>query len=139
MAIPSYSLFSAVSEVFVTVGVLYLVRRNWTHRPFSLPLFLGLALFEAMVNVVYMANRASRAAAGHDTLPTAMKVFFAAHGMLSLVAYLAFVMLAVFAWQDQKGGRYFFPERPLLTWIFVTVWLVSVISGEMVFALRYLM
>lgn len=137
-SIPPFSLFSAISEVFVTAGVLYLVRRNWTRRPFSLPLLLGLALFEALVNVVYMANRASRAAAGHDTLSTGMKIFFAAHGMLSLLAYLAFVILAVFAWQDQRQGRYFFRERPALTWTFVTVWLISVISGEVVFALRYL-
>ena len=59
-----------------------------------------------------------------------LRIFFAAHGMLSLVAYLVFVMLGIFAYQDQQRGRFFFRERPLLTWTFLAVWLVSVISGD---------
>jgi hypothetical protein len=135
---PAFSVFSAISEVIVTAAVLYLVRRNWTGRGFSLPLFIAVALFEAFVNVAYMANRASRAAAGHDTIAPGMKIFFALHGLLSLLAFLWFVVLAVFAWQEQRAGRSFFRARPALTWTFVTVWLVSVISGETLFVLRYL-
>ena len=138
MSIPAFSIFSAISELFVTAGVFYMVRLNWTRRPFPLPLFLGIALFEALVNVVYMANRASRAATGADVISPAMKVFFAAHGTLSLLAYLVFVILAVFAWQDQRSGRFYFRERPALTWAFLAVWVVSVASGEVLFVLRYL-
>jgi hypothetical protein len=138
MPIPPFSIVSAVSELAVTAGVLYLVRLNWTRRPFPLTLFLAVALFEALVNVVYMANRASRAATGVDVISPAMKILFAAHGMLSLGAYLAFVILAVFAWQDQRAGRFFFRERPALTWTFVAVWMVSILSGEALFVLRYL-
>ena len=138
MAIPPFSIFSAISELFVTAGVFYMVRLNWTRRPFPLPLFLGVALFEALVNVVYMASRASRAATGADVISAGMKVFFAAHGILSLLAYLVFVILAVFAWQDQRTGRFFFRERPALTWAFLAAWTVSVGSGEVLFALRYL-
>jgi hypothetical protein len=38
-----------------------------------------------------------------------MKIGFAAHGMLSLLAFIAFVVLAVLAWQDQKVGRMVLP------------------------------
>ena len=138
MSAPPFSIFSAISELFVTAGVFYMVRLNWTRRPFPLPLFLGVALFEALVNVVYMANRASRAATGVDVISPTMKLFFAAHGTLSLLAYLAFVILAVFAWQDQRAGRFFFRERPALTWTFLVAWTVSVVSGEALFVLRYL-
>ncbi len=138
MSIPPFSIFSAVSELFVTAGVLYMVRLNWTRRPFPLPLFLGLALFEALVNVVYMAHRASRAATGADAISPTMKVLFAAHGTLSLLAFLVFVVLAVFAWQDQRAGRWFFRERPGLTGSFIVMWLLSVGSGEALFVLRYL-
>jgi len=138
VSIPPFSVFSAVSELFVTAGVFYMVRLNWTRRPFPLPLFLGVALFEALVNVVYMANRASRAATGVDAISPTMKLFFAAHGTLSLLAYLVFVILAVFAWQDQRAGRFYFRERPALTWAFLAVWTVSVGSGEVLFVLRYL-
>lgn len=138
MSIPPFSIFSAISELFVTAAVFWMVRLNWTRRPFPLPLFIGVALFEALVNVVYMANRASRAATGADVISPTMKLFFAAHGMLSLLAYLVFVILAVFAWQDQRAGRYYFRDRPVLTWAFLAVWTVSVGSGEVLFALRYL-
>jgi uncharacterized membrane protein YozB (DUF420 family) len=138
VAIPPFSIFSAISELFVTAGVFTIIRLNWTRRAFPLALLLAVALFEAFVNVVYMANRASRAATGADAISPGMKVFFAAHGMLSLLAYLVFVILAVFAWQEQRAGRFFFRERPVLTWVFIAVWTVSIVSGEALFVLRYL-
>ena len=100
-----------------------------------------MALFEGMVNVMYMAMRASEASAPHavaSTLPTGMKIAFAAHGLLSLFAYLVFVVLGVFAHQEQQRQRWFFRERPALTWTFLVVWTVSIVSGEAIFALRYL-
>ncbi|MFN8587669.1 MAG: hypothetical protein U0704_07675 [Candidatus Eisenbacteria bacterium] len=141
MPIPPFSIFSAVSELFVTAGVLFVVRRNWTRRPFPFPVFLATALFEGLVNVMYMANRASEASAGHATaaaLPAGIKVAFALHGLLSLVGYLVFVVLGVFAHQEQQRGRFFFRERPALTWSFLVLWTISIVSGEAIFALRYL-
>ncbi|TMQ72180.1 MAG: hypothetical protein E6K80_03370 [Candidatus Eisenbacteria bacterium] len=138
MNIPPLSVFSAVSELFVTAGVLYVVWANWNRRRFSGLIFLLLALFEAMVNVLYMAARAARASAGVETVATGMKVFFAAHGILSLLAYIGFVILGVFAFQEQKVDRWFFRERPYLTVIFLVVWVVSIGSGEVIFAMRYL-
>ena len=138
MPIPPFSIFSAVSELAVTAGVVWLIWLNWMRRPFPLALLLAVALFEAFVNVTYMAQRASRAATGADMISPGMKVLFAAHGMLSLLAYLTFVILAVFAWQEQRAGRWFFRERPALTWTFLAVWTVSIASGELLFVLRYL-
>lgn len=141
MHIPPFSIFSAVSELFVTAGVLFVVRRNWTRRPFPFALFLVVSLFEALVNVMYMANRSAAASAPNATevLSTGMKIAFAAHGLLSLVAYLVFVVLGVLAYQEQKAGRWFFRDRPALTWTFLVLWTVSIGSGEALFVLRYLM
>jgi hypothetical protein len=141
MHVPAFSVFSAISELFVTAGVLFVVRRNWTRRRFPFGLFLAVALFEGLINVMYMASRASEAAAGHaaaSTLPAGMKIAFAAHGLLSLLAYLVFVVLGVFAHQEQQRQRWFFRDHPVLTWTFLVVWTVSIGSGEVLFALRYL-
>ena len=87
MHIPPFSLFSAVSELFVTAGVLFVVRRNWTRRTFPFPLFLTVALFEGGINVMYMTIRSSEAAAVRtgqavaSALPVGMKIAFAAHGL----------------------------------------------------------
>ena len=140
MHVPAFSWFSAVSELFVTAGVFTVIRRNWTRRTFPLALFLAVALFEALVNVMYMARRSAEAAAGgaaHAIAP-GLRLFFAVHGMLSLVAYLVFVILGVLAYQDQREGRFWFRDRPALTWTFLAVWTVSIVSGEVIFAARYL-
>lgn len=139
MTIPAFSIFSALSELLVTAGVFVVIRRNWTRRGFPLSLFLTVCLFEALVNVMYMASRASAAAAGHDSVSQGMKIFFAVHGLLSLLAYIAFVILGILAYQEQRRGRFFFRERPALTWVFLAVWTVSIVSGEVIFVARYLL
>jgi hypothetical protein len=138
MSIPPFSIFSAVSELLVTAGVLFVVRRNWTRRRFPGALFLAIALFEALVNVLYMANRSAQVSSGTEVLAPSMKLFYAGHGLLSLLAYVVFVILGVFAYQDQKRERWFFAERPALTWTFLVGWTISIVSGEAIFAIRYL-
>ena len=140
MNIPAFSIFSAISELFVTAGVLYVILRNWNRRRFAFPIFLAVVLFEAFVNVLYMSQRASQAAAGGEAhaMSSAMRLFFALHGMVSLLAFIVFVVLGVFAYQDQKKGRFFFREHVVVTWTFLIVWILSVGSGEAIFALRYL-
>jgi len=138
MTIPAFSIFSAISELFVTAGVVFVIRRNWTRRAFPLGLFLTVALFEAFVNVFYMATKSAQAASGASAVAPGMKILFAAHGMLSLLAYLVFVTLGVLAYQEQREGRYFFRDRPALTWSFAVAWAISVLSGEAIFAARYL-
>lgn len=138
MHAPAFSVFSAISELFVTAGVLYVIRRNWTRRAFPLPLFLAVALFEALVNVMYMARRSAEAAAGAEAIAPGLRLFYALHGMLSLLAYLVFVILGVLAYQEQRAGRFWFRERPAVTWTFLIVWLISITSGEALFAIRYL-
>ena len=140
MSIPAFSIFSAVSELFVTALVFYVIRRNWTRRMFPFALFLAGVLFEACVNVLYMANRAAQAsvATGAEQVSTGLKVFYALHGMLSLFAYVVFVILGVIAYQEQRAGRFFFRDHAALTWTFLLLWTVSIVSGETVFVIRYL-
>ena len=140
MDIPPFSIFSAISELFVTAGVVYVIRRNWTRRPFPFALFLTVALFEALVNVMYMANRSAAAAApdAAHAISTGMKIFYASHGLLSLVAYLVFVVLGTLAHQEQRAGRWFFRDHPMLTRVFLVMWTISIVSGEVIFVLRYL-
>ena len=139
MNAPAFSIFSAISELFVTAGVLYVIVRNWGRRRFPFPLFLAVVLFEGLVNVLYMSQRASLASSGATPIPSGMRLFYALHGVGSLFAYITFVVLGVFAHQDQKQGRFFFPSHPVLTWIFLVVWVVSVASGEALFVARYLL
>lgn len=139
MHIPPFSLFSTISELFVTAGVFFVIRRNWTRRTFPLGLFLTVTLFEACVNVAYMATKTASAASGHETVGQGMRLAFAAHGMISLLAYLWFVVLGVMASVQQAAGKFWFRDHPIHTWAFLVVWTISIVSGEAMFIFRYLL
>src|SRR4249920_1101887 len=126
MHIPPFSIFSAISELFVTAGVLYVIRRNWTRQAFPFALFLTVSLFEALVNVMHMANRSAAATApgAKEVLTTGMKIAYAGHGMLSLLVYLTFVVLGTLAYQESKAGKWFFRDRPAMTWTFLVFWFI---------------
>jgi hypothetical protein len=139
MQIPPFSLFSAISELFVTAGVFWIIWRNWTRRTFPFGVFLAVALFEALVNVMYMARRSSEAAGAASTLAPGVRLAFALHGMLSLLAYIVFVIFGVLANQEQRQGKFWFRDHAVTTWTFLVVWTISIGSGEALFAIRYLL
>jgi uncharacterized membrane protein YozB (DUF420 family) len=130
----SFSTFSAVSEIFVTIGVLTIVYQNYQQRPFNGRLALGLVLFEFFVNMLYMISRMDH----HSTTenPIWFKLLAAVHGSLSLLVFIAFAVYAALAYSDSKRGVFFFKEHPSQTKVFVFLWMVSVLSGEALYFLK---
>jgi len=135
--VPAYSIFSAVSEVFVTIAVLYSITTNLKGNKLPVKLLGGVLAFEIVVNVIYMARMAGRAERSTE-LSTGMKLFFAGHGILSLVMILGLGWLYVLSVKDMKDGREtWFRRHRGGAWFFVFLWMVSVISGEVIFFMRY--
>lgn len=138
MEIPAFSIFSAISEIFVTIVVLYCILT--TLRGQRLPkVLMGVVLtFELCVNVLYMANRA--AAADKSTeLSAAMKLFFAAHGTLSLIMFLVLVVTYLVSLHSEADGEpNWFQRNRTGTYVLLVFWMISVISGEAIFVMRYL-
>ncbi len=138
MNIPTFSIFSAVSEVFVTIIVLYAVIGNLRGRPLRWKLLGVCLLFELCVNIMYMVNRAAAADTTAE-LPTTMKAMYAAHGILSLLMFVGLMMLYLISVFDHKSGhRTWFQRHTAGTWSFIVLWLISVGSGEAIFVWRYL-
>ena len=137
MQIPTFSIFSATSEIFVTIAVLYCILR--TLRGDRLPkVLMGVVLtFELCINVLYMANRAAAA----DTsvqLTAAMKLFFAAHGTLSLVMFLVLVVTYLLSLHNESDGKSnWFQRHRTGTYVLLVFWMISVVSGEVIFVMRY--
>lgn len=137
MEIPAFSVFSAISEVFVTIGVLYAVISNLYGKPLMWKILGAVLAFELCVNVVYMAGRASAADTSTE-LSQGMKIFYAAHGTLSLAMFIGIVVLFILAVTDFKNGRQtWFQRHRMGTWVFVFFWMVSVVSGETIFFLQF--
>ncbi len=138
MEAPAWSTFSAIAEIFVTVAVLYIVLTNYQGKGFAWRLAAGVCFFEFSVNMLYMISRLrSDAAAGEVT--GAMGLFAAGHGLLSLIVFIALVVFCFQAYQAWKRGAFYFKDHPTLTFVFLFFWMVSVISGEALYVIRYMM
>ena len=137
-AIPAYSIFSAASELLVTVAVLYVVRRAYAHSDFRRGLLVVVLAFEAFVNISYMAYRMAVPSDGLAGAPHWLTATAALHGLLSLGMFLFLLFLAAMAWRDDQRGENFFREHAGTTWAFVGLWMLSVASGEFLFAALYL-
>lgn len=138
MNIPTFSIFSAVSEVFVTIGVLYAIISVLRGKPLP-KVALGIVLaFELCVNVVYMAGRASHADKSTE-ISQGMKLFYAFHGTLSLLMFV--VLAAVYLlslWDESSGRQNWFARHRVGSYVMIFFWMVSVISGELIFYLAHL-
>ncbi len=129
----SFSTFTAIAELFVTTGVLFVVYKNFRGHGFNSKLALGIVLFEFFVNMLYMISRMDHHSAAEH--PTWFIVLAAAHGSLSLIVFILFAVYAALAHADFKKGRFFFKDHPVQTMIFITLWMISVISGEIMYFL----
>lgn len=137
MDIPAFSIFSAISEVFVTIGVLYGISAALRGKKFPKAMMGAVLIFELCVNVVYMATRASQADKSAE-LSAGMKAFFAGHGILSLLMFLAIAAVYLLALADESNGREnWFRRHRGASYVLIFFWMVSVLSGEAIFFMRY--
>ncbi len=132
----AFSVFTAISELFVTAGVVYVFSRSYLGRGFPWKLAALIAAFEFSVNMAYMVTRM-----GDHTNPAAPSPYAwlaAIHGSLSLLVFVAYVVLVFLAYFAHKRGEQYFQKRKTLFWTFLFFWFLSVGSGEAFFVMRYM-
>ncbi|MES2155627.1 MAG: hypothetical protein V4510_10870 [bacterium] len=134
--VPAFSIFSATSELAVTAAVLYVLWRAYYRNDLRVALLATTLAFELAVNIAYMSYRL--AVPSQSTAPDWLKAFQGAHGVLSLVMFIGLIILAGMAYSLNKDKRNFFRESPGLTLTFTVLWMVSVVSGETIFVVTYL-
>ena len=144
MEAPTFSTFSAISELFVTAAVLYVVYQNFTGKGFPWKVAFGVVLFEFTVNMMYMIHRLNvatgdAAAKAESALSGGMVAFMAIHGSLSLLVFIMLAVLCCLAFLDMKKQKFFFKEHRKLTYVFVALWMVSVLSGEALYVINYVL
>ncbi len=136
--IPAFSIFSASSELLVTAAVFYVLWRAYFHADLRKGLLIATLSFEAFVNIAYMSYRLAVPSHPAATTPGWMLALQGGHGVLSLVMFIGLIVLAGMAFSLHKDGRNFFRESRALTWTFVGLWTLSVLSGEFIFVATYL-
>jgi hypothetical protein len=132
----AFSTFSAISELFVTAGVVYVCTKSYLGRGFPWKLAAVVATFEFCVNMAYMVVRMGEHANPAQRSPFAWLA--AIHGSLSLLVFAAFVILTFLAYFAHKRGEQYFRDRPKVYWTFMVFWFLSVGSGEAFYIIRYL-
>lgn len=139
MTIPLFSVFAALSEVIVTIAVLYVIISNMRGQVLKWKLLLAALLFEVLVNVSYMIYRASHITSETgETLSPMLRGLAGFHGALSLVMLLVLIQMSFLAYRQMHRGQQFFQEHRIASILFIVWWLISVFSGELFFVLRYL-
>lgn len=138
MTAPLWSTFSAVAEVFVTAGVLYVIIKNYRQQGFAVRLAALVIAFEFSVNMMYMIFRMRESSAQHAEVANPLAPFLAAHGILSLLVFVLFVVFSYLAYVAFKRGRHFFHDHAGITWMFLGLWMISVGSGEVLYGINYL-
>jgi len=137
VALTPFSHFSAASELFVTAGVFYFFWQAMVRERFRWSFIAIVIAFETLVNITYMTSRLSQ----HETpadYPAWQTALLAGHGILSLAMFLglvAFVFLA-FRRHHVEKANYFLDHRAL-TWGFLALWVLSVASGEAIYAFQW--
>ena len=135
MSAPAFSTFSAISELFVTAGVFYIIFTNLKGRNFKWKLAAGVIAFEFLVNMMYMIVRMQQH--GETNSDAAFVAFAAGHGFLSLLVFIVFVVFSFMAYSANKKGRHFFQQNRGLTYGFTALWTLSVVSGEILYFINY--
>ncbi|MFO1426095.1 MAG: hypothetical protein U1F11_03800 [Steroidobacteraceae bacterium] len=130
-----FSHFSAISEIFVTAGVFYVVWSSYKGRGFPWKLGAAIAVFEFSVNMLYMTMRMQHHSQGVER--NWLTLLAALHGVLSLVVFVMFALLVFLAYFAHKRGEQYFQQRPGLTWTFLSMWVLSVGSGWIFYFTRF--
>ncbi len=136
MSAPAFSTFAAISEVFVTAGVFYVVFTNLNGRGFKWKLATTVILFEFFVNMLYMIFRMQQHTTS-SSLPARLVALAAGHGILSLLVFILFVVFSFLGYTAIKKGNHFFQDNKALTYSFLVLWTVSVVSGEVLYFLSF--
>lgn len=132
-----FSTLSAVTELGVTAAVYVFIFGALYREVFRVGLIAFALTYEVLVNISYMTFRLFSPAEGVEH-SAAMTRFLAFHGVLSLVMFLGLVALVMVAVREHRRGHNLLRQNPGMTWTFVVLWAVSVLTGEAIYVITYL-
>lgn len=137
MNVPVISTITLFTELLVTVSILYIFISGYKHNKFHPKLLVVTLLYEIFININYMAHRVTDVK-GNKLLPLWYEVFGAFHGIFSLIMFITLVIFFMLAWFNFHKGINYFKKHTLFSKIFVTGWLISIISGIIFYVISYL-
>lgn len=133
---PLFSTVSAVTELLVTAAVYVFLVRAYRGTRFHGGLLAFALSYEVLVNVAYMTYRLFVPSVAEHS--DGMSLLLAFHGILSLFMLVGLIGLAMNAWRGHRQGTNTLRAHPKTTWAFGILWAISILTGEAVYVLSYL-
>ncbi len=137
--IPWFSTFTLITEAAVTASVVYILYSGFYKNKFPAKLTAATLGYELLFNISYMTYRAVTHNDGpahpHSTFHLAVAIF---HGTFSLLMFLLLIVFMIFAWRGYKQGINFFQKYKKTTVVFLTAWMIAILSGFLFYYESYL-
>lgn len=133
---PLISTVTLLTELLVTVSVLYIFISGYKYNKFHQKLLFATLLYEILININYMAHRVSDVKS-NKLLPAWYKAFGAFHGIFSLIMFITLVIFFSLAWFNFRKDVNYFRKHKLFSGLFVAGWMISIISGIIFYFVSY--
>ena len=133
---PLLSTITLAAELFIFSAILYIFYKGYEGRVFPFSLAYFAIVYEVVFNIGYMIYR-SVGLKSADNLSTNLKILGAVHGILSLVVFVALVILMLLAIKNYKRGINYFREHSKLSFLVIGFWIISLASGFLLYFKAY--
>lgn len=136
---PFWSTFTLVTELIVTAGVLYSIKKGYQTGQLPGKILGASLLYEVIVNISYMAHQAAEKAGekvAHSGLYIGLAIF---HGVFSLLMFVGLLVFMLIAMRSYKKGNNFFKNHKIVTGVFLVFWLTALFSGIAFYIASYIL
>lgn len=131
-----FSTFTLITELLVTASVLYIFFDGYKKDKFHPKLLFITLAYESLFNINYMAHRTkSVETAKMAPWYIALAAF---HGIFSLLMFITLVIFFILAWLNFRKNVNYFKKHAVFSKIFITCWMISIISGIAFYIITYL-
>lgn len=138
MHAPLYSTITLFLELLISAAVYYTIYKGFKHNKFSTKIAFSALIYETLFNITYMVSRVPAQVKVHKAQPLFVILFAIIHGTLSLIMFIALIVFFVIAWRKYKKEINFFKDHKIMTWLFLTFWTLSIVSGVLFYVLEYI-
>lgn len=131
------SITGALTSLIATPLILYAVFHARKTGEFRRWFYLGPLLFETGFLVAYMTALSFKSERTSTTPSAADAWLGAIHGISALLVFIGFWALLPLALSSYRRGRNLFADKPGLTWTASSIRILTLLSGEAIFILHW--
>jgi uncharacterized membrane protein YozB (DUF420 family) len=136
MHAPLYSTIALLAELIVSSAIFYTIYQGYKRNKLPEKVAIGALVYEILFDISYMIFRLpARENGANKSLLTGLGIF---HGTLSLIMFASLIAFFVLAIKNYRRNVNYFRVHKRLTFAFLFLWSISVLSGVALYFVEYL-